>query len=254
MKRKYALAALVGALVLPLFGCQKQKSTGEKLSEEEVQQQAYEYLACQYSAEFTIINARHEPDVVGPIPSFRSSFHWVLTVRSDRFPDDTFELRYGRYGKGDGKTWHWTDNYYTLLFRDEPAAVCTESAKEFFGVDCVAEAPVFQEGWLDGIGENSTLQEWIQAGGRITDVTIWFCDFLPDEDVFVAFADALAEKLPIVVSIKCRGLTAEGYQAISEHRDILNTIWNEHRDWIIGRIDYSHESRKIVLSQKYSTD
>ena len=109
MKRKYALAAaLVGALVLPLFGCQK--NAGEKLSEEEVQRQAYEYLASRYSAEFTITNAKHEPDVVGPIPSFRSSFHWVLTVVSDRFPDDTFELRYGRFGKGDGKTWNWTDN------------------------------------------------------------------------------------------------------------------------------------------------
>jgi len=102
MKRKYALAAaLVVALVLPLFGCQK--NAGEKLSEEEVQRQAYEYLVSRYSAEFTITNAKHEPDVVGPIPSFRSSFHWVLTVVSDRFPDDTFELRYGRFGKGNGK-------------------------------------------------------------------------------------------------------------------------------------------------------
>ena len=74
MKREYALAAaLVGALVLPLFGCQK--NTGEKLSAEEVQRQAFEYLASQYSGEFTIISAKHEPDVVGPIPSFRSSFH-----------------------------------------------------------------------------------------------------------------------------------------------------------------------------------
>ena len=252
MKRKYALATLIGALVLPLFGCQK--NAGEKLSEEEVQQQAYEYLASQYSAEFTIINAMHEPDVVGPITSLHSSFHWVLTAISDRFPDDTFELRYGRYGKDNGKTWHWTDNYYALLFRNEPTAICTESAKEFFGVDCVATAPVFQEGWLDGTGENSTFQEWIQAGGRIADVTIWFCDFLPDEDSSIEFSDALAEKFPIVASIKCRGLTAEGYQAISEQQDLLNTIWNDHRDWITGRIDYSHKSRKIILSQRYSTD
>jgi len=58
MKRKYALAAaLVGALMLPLFGCQK--NAGEKLSEEEVQRQAYEYLASRYSAEFTITNTKH---------------------------------------------------------------------------------------------------------------------------------------------------------------------------------------------------
>lgn len=253
MKRKYALAAaLVGVLVLPLFGCQK--NAGEKLSEEEVQRQAYEYLASRYSAEFTITNAKHEPDVVGPIPSFRSSFHWVLTVVSDRFPDDTFELRYGRFGKGIGKTWHWTDNYYNLLFRDEPAAICTEFAEEFFGVDCIAKAPIFQEGWLDGAGENSTFQEWTQAGGRITDVTIWFCDFLPDDDEFIAFADALTEKLPIVSFVKCRGLTSEGYKEVSEQRDIPGTIWNEHREWIIGRIDFNPQSHEIVLSQRYSTD
>ena len=253
MKRKYALAAaLVGALVLPLFGCQK--NAGEKLSEEEVQRQAYEYLASRYSAEFTITNAKHEPDVVGPIPSFRSSFHWVLTVVSDRFPDDTFELRYGRFGKGNGKTWHWTDNYYALLFRDEPAAICTEFAEEFFFFFCIAKAPIFQEGWLDGVGENSTLQEWFQAGGRVMDVTIWFCDFLPEDDKFIVFSDALAEKLPIAVSIKCRGLTPEGYQAVAEQQDVLNTIWNEHRDWIIGRIDYILENREIVLSKRYSTD
>ena len=251
MKRKIALAAaVVGALVLPLCACQK--STGENLSAEEVQQKAYEYLASQYSAEFAITSTECKTNNIGPLPALHKSYHWELTVVSDRFPDDTFELRYGRYGKG--KAWDWTDNYYALLFRDESAAICTAFAKEFFGVDCIAEAPVFQEGWLDGTGENSTLQEWIQAGGRITDVTIWFCDFLPDEDVFTVFSDALAEKLPIVVSIKCRGLTAEGYQAVSEQRDILNTIWNEHRDWISGRIDYSLKDRKIELSQRYSTD
>ena len=252
MKRKYTLAALVRVLVLPLFGCQK--STGEKLSEEEVQQQAYEYLASQYSAEFTIINAKHEPNVVGPIPSFRSSFHWVLTVVSDRFPDDIFELRYGRFGKDDGKTWNWRDNYYALLFQNEPATICTGFAKEFFGADCIVDAPVFQDGWSDGIDENSTLQEWIQAGGRISNVTIWFCDFLPEDDTCIVFSDALAEKLPIAGFVNFRGLTAEGYQAVTEQQDVLNTIWNEHRDWIIGRIDFNPKSRRIVLSQRYSTD
>ena len=178
----------------------------------------------------------------------------MLTVVSDRFPDDTFELRYGRYGSGDGKAWHWRDNYYALLFRDEPAAICTEFAEEFFGVDCIAKAPIFQEGWLDGVGENSTFQEWTQAGGRITDVTIWFCDFLPDDDEFIAFADALTEKLPIVSFVKCRGLTSEGYKEVSEQRDIPGTIWNEHREWIIGRIDFNPQSHEIVLSQRYSTD
>ena len=247
MKRKYALAAaLVGALVLPLYGCGN--SAGA------IERKAYEYLASRYSGEFSIISAERESDVTGPIPVFYSTSHWVLTVVSDRFPDDTFELRYGRYGEDDGKTWHWTDNYYALLFRDESAAICTEFAKELFGVDCIVKAPVFQDGWPDGIDENSTLQEWVQVGGRINDVTIWFCDFLPEDDAFIAFSNALAEKFPIVGFIKCRGLKSEGYQAVAEQQDILNTIWNEHREWIIGRIDYSLKNREIVLSQIYSTD
>ena len=250
---KFALIAVL-ALMVVFSRCDYQHKSGEALSAEEIEQMAYEYLADRYSAGFTIISAEHEPDSVGPLPSFRSSFHWVLTAVSDRFPDDTFELRYGRYGSGDGKTWHWHDNYYYLLFRDEPAAICTEFAEEFFGVDCIAEAPVFQEGWLDGTGENSTFQEWTQAGGRIMSVTIWFCDFLPDDDEFIAFSDALAEKIPIAVAVNCRGLTSEGYQAVSAQQDVLDTIWNEHKDWIIGRIDYILENHKIVISQRYSAD
>lgn len=94
----------------------------------------------------------------------------------------------------------------------------------------------------------------MQAGRRITDITIWFCDFLPDDDEFIAFADALTEKLPIVSFVKCRGLTSEGYKEVSEQRDIPGTIWNEHREWIIGRIDFNPQSHEIVLSQRYSTD
>ncbi len=61
-----------------------------------------------------------------------------------KYAGGKFELRYGRFGKDDGKTWNRTDNYYALLFRDEPAAICKDSAEEFFGVDCIAKAPVFQ--------------------------------------------------------------------------------------------------------------
>ena len=212
-----------------------------------IQGMAYEYLVGRYSGEFTIINAEREPDITGPIPVLYSSSHRVLTVRSDRFPDDTFTLRYGKNG-------HWTDNYYALLFRDEPTTICTELAEEVFGVDCIAEVPVFQDGWPDGIGENSTLQEWMQAGGRIGSVTVWLCGLLPDEDECIAFSDTLAEKLPLWNFVNFRGLTPEGYQAVSEDRQVLSTIWNEHREWIIGRIDYDFGDREIVLSTRYSTD
>ncbi len=52
-KRKYALAAaLVGALVLPLYVCGN--SAGA------IERKAYEYLASRYSGEFSIISAERE--------------------------------------------------------------------------------------------------------------------------------------------------------------------------------------------------
>ena len=69
MKREYALAAaLVGALVLPLFGCQK--NTGEKLSEEEVQRQGHTFvswLCLQFAIErknhFSFFNINNLPAI-----------------------------------------------------------------------------------------------------------------------------------------------------------------------------------------------
>ena len=109
MKRKYALAAaLVGALVLPLCSCGG--------SAEAIKREAYEYLASRYSAEFTIISAEREADGPGPLPDLNPSYHWVLTVMSDQFPDETFVMRRLRTN---GKKWCWLDDYFTLLLREE---------------------------------------------------------------------------------------------------------------------------------------
>ena len=83
---------------------------------------------------------------------------------------------------------------------------------------------------------------------------MWLCGVLPDEDECIAFADTLADKLPLWNFVNFRGLTPEGYQAVSEDRQVLSTIWNEHREWIIGRIDYNFKNREVVLSAQYSTD
>ena len=104
MKRKYALAAaLVGALVLPLCSC----AGG-------IEGKARQYLSSRYSGEFTIISAEREADGPGPLPDLNPSYHWVLTVMSDQFPDETFVMRRLRTN---GKKWCWLDDYFTLLLR-----------------------------------------------------------------------------------------------------------------------------------------
>ena len=170
MKRKVTLAAvLVGALVLPLFGCQK--STGENLSVEEVQQQALEYLASRYSAEFTILSCDTKANSPGPIPG--GGPHWDLTVKSDLFPEDNFSVYYGRE-KDENGAWYWTDNYYSLLFRNEANSKIKASAEQFFGVDCLIESLRGINAWPENIGENSTFKDWLNAGESVLHLSyIW---------------------------------------------------------------------------------
>ena len=79
-------------------------------------EKAYEYLASQYSAEFTIISAKREADGPVPLPDLNPSCHWVLTVMSGQFPDETFVMRCLRTN---GKNWRLLDDYFTLLLREE---------------------------------------------------------------------------------------------------------------------------------------
>jgi len=177
MKRKYAFtAASVGALVLPLCACHK--STGENLSAEEVQQQTYEYLASQYSAEFTILRCDTKSDSPGPIPVGKT--HWELMVKSDKFPEDSF-LVYYRKGKDDNGEWYWTDNYYSLLFRDEANSAIKASAEQFFSVDCLIESLWEINVWPEDIGENSTFKEWLNAGGKCPTFIIYLKETAPEE-------------------------------------------------------------------------
>lgn len=161
-KRAYALAILAGVLLLPLCGCRK--STGENLSEEKVRGQAGEYLAGRYSAEFTILRCDTNSDSPGPIPVRR--FHWELMVRSSAFPDDHFFVYYGKV-KDDEGTWYWTDNYYSLIFRDEANSDIKSSAERFFGAGCLVESLWGINAWPDHIGESSTFKDWLKAGGNV---------------------------------------------------------------------------------------
>lgn len=232
MKRKYAFAAaLVGALVLPLFGCQK--STGENLSVEEVQQQALEYLASRYSAEFTILRSDTKSDSPGPIPV--KDFHWELLVKSSQFSEDNFFVYY-RKENGDNGEWYWTDNYYALLFRDDANSAVKASAEQFFGVDCLIESLWGINVWPENIGESSTFKDWLNAGGKCPTFVIYLKETAPEEALCQEFADSLLTEFPTINFISFYGMTADAFDEVSANGGVLTSLWNDHPEWRIGQI------------------
>lgn len=239
MKRKFALAAaLFGALMLPLYSC----GFGG------IESKALKYLTNQYSGKFTIINSERIANETGPIPVLIPSYHWKLTVKSDRFSDETFFVY---YRKDEDSQWYWSDNYYSILFQDEVERICKELVEKTFATNCIIESVWGISPWPDGTGENSTIQDWMDAGGKITRLTIWFQDFLPDDDVCVDFSDALSTKLPNIHAILFMGLTSDGYQAAIEQRENIVSVWDSHPDWRIGQIRYDFADNKITQSTRY---
>lgn len=237
-------AALAGALLL-----RDRRGGGRTIPEgggSAIRRRALQYLSGRYSGTFTILSAERRPDSAGPLPVFYSTFHWVLKAASQRFPDDTFTLRYFP------KQRRWVDNYYTLLFRDEAAAIGAALTKEFFGRDCIAEASVRQTGWPDGIGDGSTLEEWLNAGGCVGKVILWFCDFLPEEESCAAFSAALADKLPNTAVFDFMALSAEGFRQAGRQRKDIFSLWDQHPDWRIGEIRYDCDRGKVMQSARYS--
>ncbi|MDE7246927.1 MAG: hypothetical protein K2N43_03475 [Lachnospiraceae bacterium] len=241
MKRKFTLAAvLVGALLLPLCSC-----IGG------IEEKAQRYLSGQYSGEFTITDAERIANETGPIPVFVSSYHWKLTAKSAQFPGETFFVF---YRKAEDKQWHWSDNYYSILFRDEAEKACKELVDEMFAASCIIESVWGISPWPNGTDDNSTIQEWMDAGGKINRLTIWFCGFLPDDDACAAFSNALTNELPNICSVHFMGLELDGYQTAAEQQENIVSIWDAHPDWRIGQIRYDCENRKIIQSARYSTD
>lgn len=140
------------------------------------------------------------------------------------------------------------------MFRDEVEGIGKELVEEMFAAECIIESVWGISPWPDGINDSSTIQEWMDAGGKINRLTIWFCDFLPDDDACAAFSNALANELPNIYSVLFMGLEPDGYQAAVEQQEDIVSIWDAHPDWRIGQIRYDCEERKIIQSTRYSTD
>lgn len=217
--------------MLPLFGCQK--STGENLSVEEVQQQALEYLTSRYSAEFTVLRCDTKANSPGPIPGGGS--HWELIVKSDQFPEDNFSVYHGRE-KDENGAWYWTDNYYSLLFRNEANSKIKASAEQFFGVDCLIESLWGINAWPENIGENSTFKDWLNAGGKCPAFVIYLEGTAPEEALCQRFADSLLTEYPTIKFISFYGMTTDAFDEVSANGGILTDLWNDHPEWRIGQI------------------
>lgn len=233
-KRKIALAAaLVGALVLPLCSCGMGGIEGKALK----------YLASQYSGEFTITDSERIANQTGPLPVFTPTYHWKLTAESSRFPGETFSIY---YRQNEDRSWYWSDNYYSVLFRDEAETTCKELVEAFWGANCILESVFGISPWPDGADENSTIKEWMEAGGKISRLEIWLCDFLPDDESCATFSETLIAKLPNISCVGFHGLTAEGYQAAIEGKQDYVSLWNEHPDWRIGQAFYYSDDGKVT--------
>ncbi len=122
------------------------------------------------------------------------------------------------YRKNEDKEWYWSDNYYSVLFRDEVEGIGKELVEEMFASECIIESVWGISPWPDGTDDSSTIQEWMDAGGKINRLTIWFCDFLPDDDACAAFSNALANELPNIYSVLFMGFRMDTKRRLSSKR------------------------------------
>ena len=230
MKRKYALAAaLVGALVLPLCGCGN--SAGA------IERKAYEYLSSRYSAEFTIASAEREIDGPGPIPSFRSSFHWVLTATSNQFPNDTFTIRYLH---DDNNNWNWLYDYFSLLLRDQTISYFSEMIQPYLDTPDVVRILWGTTAWPDETGEGTSIHEWFQAGGEISQIQVFLDDVIPNDNLCKAPAINILQTAPNVHYITFFRLSHNGFTDVIHGSNPIDIYQEESsKDWSqIWRIDY----------------
>ncbi len=216
MKRKIALAvAVIGVLVLLLHSCQK--NTGENLSAEEVQQKAYEYLASRYSGEFTIINRWCMPANNSPIPNIIPSYYYELEVVSDQFPEETFQLYYRKNHNSFG--WSWSDNYYTLLLREEMQEYFSEIIEKYFETDYIFDCVWGATIWPDGTEEGTSLQEWLEAGGHITDIRIYLREITLVDEICKPLAEEILNTAHSIGSVTFYNMDGEVFdQAYSVYR------------------------------------
>lgn len=222
----FVLAELI--LLAFLSGCGP-----EYLTEEQVKEEALDYLSSQYNAEFTITAAEEKISGPSPIPSFKSKpTYWILTAASSQFPNETFTVT--RSVNGD-----WIDNYYSLLLNDEATGFFDKFVSESLDADYLIKIGWNIDGWPEGVTEGATFQEWAEAGGWIPSLKIYLCDTEPEEAVCEPLAEKMRQNYPEFGLITFSGITNEGFAYMREQQISSFIIPHEYYEkWVLKRIDY----------------
>lgn len=237
VKRKYALtAALAGVAVLLLCSCGAGGIEGK----------AYEYLASRYSGEFTIMNVWRLPSGGSPIPSILPSYHYELEVVSDQFPEKSFSLYY-RKDLDTGK-WFWSDNYYTLLLHEEAQKYFSEIIEKYFEAEYIFDCIWGATTWPDGTGEETSLQEWLDAGGHITDIRIYFREMTLVDEICQPLAKEILDTAHFISSVTFYNIDGEGFDQASDQD--IKEIWNEKSEWCLERCSYTQWGAKYHIQLK----
>lgn len=198
---KILLFILTGLLLLSvLSGCGP-----KQLTEKQVKGEVLDYFSSLYSAEFTITQPEEQVVGAGPIPSFRSKpTYWSLTAASSQFPDETFTVVRTTSGA-------WHDNYYSLLLNDEAAAMVNGIIQNKMPVDYYIYIAWGLDDWPRETGEETTFQEWIEAGGMIQKIIVYLREYEPDDCISEILAEEIHREIPTVQFVVFMGISEEGF-------------------------------------------
>lgn len=226
---KYAAGSLLFAYLLLLAGCREDQAMKQKAVERDV----LTYLESRYSDTFTILLTEEKIAGPSPVPSFRSKpTYWTFTVASSRFPDDTFRVTRTVNG-------NWKDNYYSLLLYDQAARMYDRIVSETLMTDHMIRIVWDTQNWPEGTGEETSLEEWIKAGGRIPSVHIYLRSTKPEASFCKAAVQDIQKAAPSTDSVVFFGVTDEGFSAVSRQPVSTVDVWEDHYDeWVLGRLAY----------------
>lgn len=208
----------------------------ETMGKSAILRQAQEYLASQYSANFSIIDIDRKYEA-GPIPVIFPSYHWELIVKSDQFPNETFVMR---FLQTEEKEWRWIDDYFTLLMREEATNYFAEILQKHLDVPFFAEICWGCTAWPANTGEGTSIHEWLQAGGEISSIQVFLDNTTLNDDLCYMVAKKILQTEPNVHYITFMGISSSGFTSVIHGSDPLDIYQEESsKDWSqIWRVDY----------------
>lgn len=228
-------------LILALFfvGLSRYGVTETAIEAMDIEKMALQYLSEQYSAEFSIVNWWREPREKSPIPipSITPSYNFTLEVISDQSPEDKFHLYYRK--DPDTKKWEWSDDYYTLLLNAEAQEYFSEYLKPCLDTEYVIDIIWGISPWPDGMGEETSFEDWLNAGGRIIGLYIYLNGNAPLDDECKPIAVNLLQNNPTIGNIRFYGLTSDAF-CQTANKDIAK-IWDDNEQSQLGRLSYHQQ-------------